>query len=40
MLNKAKILSGYKLADLDGETGKVKEFYFDKSDTQSRIDIK
>ena len=29
MLNKAKTLSGYKLADLDGETGKVKEFYFD-----------
>ena len=29
MLNKAKTLSGYKLAYLDGETGKVKEFYFD-----------
>lgn len=28
MLNKAKTLSGYKRADLDGETGEVKEFYF------------
>ena len=29
MLNKAKILSGYKLHCLDGEIGKVDEFYFD-----------
>jgi uncharacterized protein YrrD len=29
MLNKAKILSGYKLHCLDGEIGKVNEFYFD-----------
>ena len=29
MLNKAKILKGYKLHCLDGEIGEVKEFYFD-----------
>jgi hypothetical protein len=29
MLNKAKTLKGYKLNSLDGEIGKVKEFYFD-----------
>ena len=29
MLSKAKTLKGYKLASLDGEIGKVKEFYFD-----------
>lgn len=29
MLNKAKALNGYKLHSLDGEIGKVKEFYFD-----------
>jgi uncharacterized protein YrrD len=29
MLNKAKSLTGYKLDGLDGEIGKVKEFYFD-----------
>ena len=29
MLNKAKTLTGYKLESLDGEIGKVKEFYFD-----------
>jgi hypothetical protein len=29
MLRKAKTLNGYKLAGLDGEIGKVKEFYFD-----------
>jgi len=29
MLNKAKTLKGYKLRSLDGEIGKVKEFYFD-----------
>jgi hypothetical protein len=29
MLNKAKALEGYKLDSLDGEIGKVKEFYFD-----------
>lgn len=29
MLNKAKTLKGYKLDSLDGEFGKVKEFYFD-----------
>jgi uncharacterized protein YrrD len=29
MLNKAKILRGYKLHSLDGEIGKVEEFYFD-----------
>ncbi|MDA3790460.1 MAG: PRC-barrel domain-containing protein [Desulfobacula sp.] len=29
MLNKAKILKGYKLNSLDGDIGKVKEFYFD-----------
>jgi len=29
MLNKAKTLRGYKLDSLDGEVGKVKEFYFD-----------
>ena len=29
MLNTAKILNSYKLAGLDGEIGKVKEFYFD-----------
>jgi uncharacterized protein YrrD len=29
MLNKAKTLNGYKLHSLDGEIGKVKEFYFD-----------
>jgi sporulation protein YlmC with PRC-barrel domain len=29
MLNKAKILEGYKLESLDGEIGKVKDFYFD-----------
>ena len=29
MLHKAKILKGYKLHSLDGEIGKVKEFYFD-----------
>ena len=29
MLNKAKTLKGYKLASLDGEIGRVEEFYFD-----------
>jgi hypothetical protein len=29
MLDKAKTLSGYKLDSLDGEIGRVKEFYFD-----------
>src|SRR5664279_3326801 len=29
MLIKAKTLRGYKLKSLDGEIGKVKEFYFD-----------
>ena len=29
MLNKAKTLKGYKLESLDGEIGKVDEFYFD-----------
>jgi hypothetical protein len=29
MLNKAKTLKGYRLHSLDGEIGKVKEFYFD-----------
>ncbi len=29
MLNKAKTLKGYKLDSLDGEIGKVREFYFD-----------
>ena len=29
MLSKAKTLTGYKLDGLDGEIGKVKEFYFD-----------
>ncbi|MGA3141637.1 MAG: PRC-barrel domain-containing protein [Verrucomicrobiota bacterium] len=29
MLNKVKTLEGYKLDSLDGEIGKVKEFYFD-----------
>jgi hypothetical protein len=29
MLNKAKTLKGYKLNSLDGEIGKVEEFYFD-----------
>ncbi len=29
MLNKAKTLKDYKLHSLDGEIGKVKEFYFD-----------
>jgi uncharacterized protein YrrD len=29
MLNNAKTLNGYKLNALDGELGKVKEFYFD-----------
>jgi len=29
MLNKAKTLKGYKLDSIDGEIGKVKEFYFD-----------
>lgn len=29
MLNKAKTLAGYKLHGLDGDVGKVKEFYFD-----------
>jgi len=29
MLSKAKTLKGYRLASLDGEIGKVKEFYFD-----------
>ena len=29
MLNKIKILKGYRLDSLDGEIGKVKEFYFD-----------
>ncbi|OGV69451.1 MAG: photosystem reaction center subunit H [Lentisphaerae bacterium RIFOXYA12_FULL_48_11] len=29
MLNNAKTLNGYKLHSLDGEIGKVKEFYFD-----------
>jgi hypothetical protein len=29
MLNKAKTLKGYKLHGIDGEIGKVKEFYFD-----------
>jgi uncharacterized protein YrrD len=29
MLNKAKTLEGYILKSLDGEIGKVKEFYFD-----------
>jgi len=29
MLTKAKTLKGYKLNSLDGEIGKVKEFYFD-----------
>ena len=29
MLNQAKTLNGYKLNSLDGEIGKIKEFYFD-----------
>ena len=29
MLNKVKTLEGYKLESLDGEIGKVKDFYFD-----------
>ena len=29
MLNKAKTIKGYKLHSLDGDIGKVKEFYFD-----------
>ena len=29
MLNKVKTLKGYRLESLDGEIGKVKEFYFD-----------
>jgi len=29
MLSKAKTLTGYKLNSLDGEIGRVKEFYFD-----------
>src|SRR5665811_1149696 len=29
MLNKIKTLKGYKLHSLDGEIGKVEEFYFD-----------
>ena len=29
MLNKAKVLKGYRLQGRDGEIGKVKEFYFD-----------
>ena len=29
MLDKAKTMEGYKLESLDGEIGKVKEFYFD-----------
>lgn len=29
MLHKANTLNGYKLGSLDGEIGKVKEFYFD-----------
>jgi len=29
MLSRAKTLHGYKLNGLDGEIGKVKEFYFD-----------
>jgi len=29
MLSKAKTLKGYRLESLDGEIGKVKEFYFD-----------
>jgi uncharacterized protein YrrD len=29
MLDKAKVLKGYKLQGLDGEIGTVKEFYFD-----------
>ena len=29
MLIKAKTLVGYKLDSVDGEIGKVKEFYFD-----------
>src|ERR1019366_2899047 len=29
MLSRAKTLKGYKLHSLDGEIGKVKEFYFD-----------
>ncbi len=29
MLNKAKTLKNYKLHSLDGEIGKVEEFYFD-----------
>jgi uncharacterized protein YrrD len=29
MLNQAKTLKGYKLNSLDGEIGKIKEFYFD-----------
>ena len=29
MLNKAKTMKGYKLDSLDGEIGKVEEFYFD-----------
>jgi hypothetical protein len=29
MLNKVETLKGYKLGSLDGEIGKIKEFYFD-----------
>ena len=29
MLYQAKTLKGYKLNSLDGEIGKIKEFYFD-----------
>ena len=32
MLDKGKTLEGYKLDALDGEIGKVKEFYFDDRD--------
>ena len=28
-LNKVKTLEGYKLDTMDGEIGKVKDFYFD-----------
>jgi len=40
MLNNAKTLKGYQLHGLDGEIGKVKEFYFDVFVSLSREAIR
>jgi hypothetical protein len=39
MFCEAHTLKGYKLASLNGEIGKVKEFYFDDRDYETILHI-